>query len=375
MNISDSLYQSVLPFLKKIEVARKRYLITRFISIGGVILWLAPFVFAFLTIIPNALGLLPDPTYDFSAPEPIMCSFRGTTIACKVLLFGFGGMIAPWAWIAITIAMYIYYQPIILAQTEIFSRLLKTVSPNLKFKKRIISTEKVFQSGFFHRNKNTKHIYVLSRGTVEGKIEDVQVEFANVNIINNSYMNSLIIYIPIIGTALVIFVLFLNYLKAFFARNKNLHSSGFKGLFFMADFNKKLKGFTMILPDAYEKHFGFLTKSIQELKKNKGELVYLEDPRFEKEFVIYGTDQVEARFILTPSFMERILALKQKFGKNLLLSFSGSTMYLAIADPQGMMEIPLNQNVINPAILEKPYQDLINCTEIIGALKLNQKIW
>lgn len=42
--------------------------------------------------------------------------------------------------------------------------------------------------------------------------------------------------------------------------------------------------------------------------------VGLEDIRFNKEFVVYGSDQVEAREILTPAFMQQLLDLESGFG-------------------------------------------------------------
>ena len=41
----------------------------------------------------------------------------------------------------------------------------------------------------------------------------------------------------------------------------------------------------------------------------KRERVALEDPVFEKIYEVYGTDQVAARALLHPAFMERMLAL------------------------------------------------------------------
>lgn len=41
--------------------------------------------------------------------------------------------------------------------------------------------------------------------------------------------------------------------------------------------------------------------------------VKLEDPRFEARYEVYGTDQVEARYLLTTTFMERLIALEELF--------------------------------------------------------------
>ena len=72
----------------------------------------------------------------------------------------------------------------------------------------------------------------------------------------------------------------------------------------MADFNKNFNGHTVVLPDTAEKILGKFGQSLQSMS-SRGELVKLEDPEFEKEFCVYGDDQVEARYILSPALMKR----------------------------------------------------------------------
>jgi hypothetical protein len=50
--------------------------------------------------------------------------------------------------------------------------------------------------------------------------------------------------------------------------------------------------------------------------KNKPKLeeIKLEDPEIRKNFVVYSTDQVEARYLLTPSFIQRFKRLKTAYG-------------------------------------------------------------
>lgn len=50
--------------------------------------------------------------------------------------------------------------------------------------------------------------------------------------------------------------------------------------------------------------------------------VKMVDPRFEKAFDVYGTDQVEARYLVHPAYCERLIALEDKFeGKKLKALF------------------------------------------------------
>jgi hypothetical protein len=59
--------------------------------------------------------------------------------------------------------------------------------------------------------------------------------------------------------------------------------------------------------------------------------VGLEDPHFNKEFVVFGSDQVEAREILTPSFMQRLLELEQLFsGSHIRCAFTELDLLIAL---------------------------------------------
>ncbi|MFT5779545.1 MAG: hypothetical protein ACI837_002504, partial [Crocinitomicaceae bacterium] len=109
----------------------------------------------------------------------------------------------------------------------------------------------------------------------------------------------------------------------------------FKGIFFIADFHKNFVGETIVLPDTAEKLFGKLGSLFQKMNISRPKLIKLEDPIFEKAFAVYGTDQVEARYILTPALMSRIMEFKKKSGK-IHLSFLHSKVYIAISVKQNL---------------------------------------
>lgn len=59
--------------------------------------------------------------------------------------------------------------------------------------------------------------------------------------------------------------------------------------------------------------------------------VKLEDPVFEKTFEVYGTDQVEARFLLTPDVMQALVDLETAFkGGKLRCAFDSNQIYVAV---------------------------------------------
>lgn len=71
-----------------------------------------------------------------------------------------------------------------------------------------------------------------------------------------------------------------------------------------------------------------------------GERVRLEDVRFEKLFEVFSTDQVEARYLLTPAFMERFVRLAEKVSAPMEAGFDGNELLLAINGKRGYFSQP-----------------------------------
>lgn len=62
--------------------------------------------------------------------------------------------------------------------------------------------------------------------------------------------------------------------------------------------------------------------------------VALEDPHFEKIFEVFGSDQVEARAILTPAFMQHLVDLEQAYaGNHTRCAFTDGDLLIAIEAP------------------------------------------
>ncbi|MDX2361766.1 MAG: DUF3137 domain-containing protein [Crocinitomicaceae bacterium] len=148
----------------------------------------------------------------------------------------------------------------------------------------------------------------------------------------------------------------------------------FKGIFFIADFNKHFIGETMVLVDTAESMFGKLGTMLQKMNVSRPKLVKLEDPTFEKEFAVYGTDQVEARYILTPAMMSRIVDFKKKTGK-VSLSFLNSNVYIAIDVSKNLFEPPFYKSMLDFELVKEYFNYLVLCVDIVEDLDLNTRIW
>lgn len=76
--------------------------------------------------------------------------------------------------------------------------------------------------------------------------------------------------------------------------------------------------------------------------------VKLEDPEFEKCFEVYGTDQVEARFLLTPDVMQAYLDLEKAFkGSRLRATYHEDRIFVAAE----------GGNLLEPGSMRKPLND------------------
>jgi hypothetical protein len=74
-----------------------------------------------------------------------------------------------------------------------------------------------------------------------------------------------------------------------------------KGIIFTADFNKDFKGITIVSPNDIGSTIGkWISKNIPLLNFSEGQTVELENVAFNKTFLTQSTDQIEARYILTP---------------------------------------------------------------------------
>jgi hypothetical protein len=91
-------------------------------------------------------------------------------------------------------------------------------------------------------------------------------------------------------------------------------------------------------------------------KGRKLERVRLVDPMFEKAFEVWGTDQVEARYLLHPVMMERLIELERVLrGKRLRCAFENGDLLVAVE----------GGNLFEPGDLFKPLVDPARARRIV----------
>ncbi|MDR1583173.1 MAG: DUF3137 domain-containing protein [Prevotellaceae bacterium] len=149
----------------------------------------------------------------------------------------------------------------------------------------------------------------------------------------------------------------------------------FKGIFVCADSNKTFSGKTLVLPDTAEKYLGGFGKWLQKKSGNTvGEMVYMEDVKFEKEFVVYSTDPVEARYLITPKIQEQIFNMKKLLKKDLRLSFVNNNVFIAVSR-DNIFQLDTSLSFIDNKTLKYYMKDIAELLTLIHLLDLNIRIW
>lgn len=150
----------------------------------------------------------------------------------------------------------------------------------------------------------------------------------------------------------------------------------FRGLFLVAEFNKYFKSKTVILPDLAEKTFGNLIGGwLQSINISRGKVIQLDDPEFEKKFVVYGDDPIEARYILSHSMMKRIVEFQKKVSYPLFISFVHNHIHVAIGAGKDLFEPTVFKSLLDYKQAMEYIHTLRNTIGIIEELKLNEKLW
>ena len=141
----------------------------------------------------------------------------------------------------------------------------------------------------------------------------------------------------------------------------------FDGFLVLLDFNKSFVGKTVVKKD------GGLLGQWFKGRSSGMESVALEDPAFEKYFDVYSTDQIEARYLLTTSFMERLLLLKSVLGGNSIsCSFYNRQLLMMVESKKNRFEAG---SIFKPVTFEYETRTVVKelgeIFRIIDKLKLN----
>lgn len=140
----------------------------------------------------------------------------------------------------------------------------------------------------------------------------------------------------------------------------------FRGLFFHLDFNKTLRGVTLVDPKRASAESVGSRSGLTE--------VALESQEFDARYTVHASDEVEARYILTPAMMERILALESQTERPVHLAFKNNRAYLGVNYGRALFEPGIAASTSVEAIHEMAAHFAL-AEAIVDELDLNTRIW
>ena len=346
--------EALMPLIRQAEKARKPYrfietlniFLGRFIFLSGLLLMVVVLVFTdtYDTLMPKLLSILS--LLDSSSPY----------LLSVLLIYAF-----------IVIIFKSQYRR---KEGILLRAFLEKMIPDFIFNpSNSINLQTIQNSGLFLlKNKKTNPKTVISNGNLYGKIDGIGLTIFGLKITGLSKFHNILSYIPFLWILVVM-------AKPLFIKNINQIGVVFMGMFVIAKFNKKIKGRTVVLPGTVEKRVGYLAKTLQSLHFKRNQLVNMEDSEFEKQFLVYSTDQTEARYILTPFLMKRISALQKKIAHPIRLSFKEDNVHMAVEHPNGFLSLSKNKNLVTSNALEDIYHGISTAICIVEDLNLNTKIW
>ena len=228
---------------------------------------------------------------------------------------------------------------------NIISPLINAIDKNLNYSSQMHITQTLFERSEIYTSSVDR---INGNDYVHGHINDIKIKFSDLHA-EKRHRNS---------------------------KGKDNWSTIFQGLFIVAEFNKNFHAKTIVLPDTAQSSFGDLIGSwLQSKNLARPELIKMDDPKFEKEFVVYGTDQVEARYILSHSLMEKLLLFKEKSQHPVAISFVRNHIHLAIEYNRDLFEPSIFHSLLKYKIAMEYVETLHLAIGIVEELKLNQKLW
>lgn len=112
-------------------------------------------------------------------------------------------------------------------------------------------------------------------------------------------------------------------------KNRRLETV-FRGVLITVGFARAFHGSTLVERDGNHMTLFGLRDAIT-IEGRKLERVKMVDPRFEDDFTIWSTDQVEARYLVHPAYVERLIAIEEQFrGRKIRALFHEGNLVIAL---------------------------------------------
>ncbi len=139
------------------------------------------------------------------------------------------------------------------------------------------------------------------------------------------------------------------------------HHVPFSGLIVRATFNKNFEWKTQVYP----KKFKYSGKSN----------VQMDDLRFNQKFQVCSENQTEARYLLSPTLMERLINFSNRTKHKVIVSFYNQNIYIAVNTRKKHFEPRFLKKNRTKKIIQETVDAVKLSEEIVKDLNLNFRIW
>jgi len=144
-------------------------------------------------------------------------------------------------------------------------------------------------------------------------------------------------------------------------------SGRFKGVMIELDMPKSFSGHTFIYENALS------AQALRNKNKIGYEKIHLEDVIFSKAYSIYSTNQIEARYILTPVFMERLKNIAFAFeARYLRMSFQNNKLVLLASTDKDLFLMGNAFKDSNKQTFDTLFDEVCSVLNLVDELKLRK---
>ena len=148
----------------------------------------------------------------------------------------------------------------------------------------------------------------------------------------------------------------------------------FQGIFISAKFNKLLKHKTLVFSRRKLTNKRKFRLKLQSFF-NDGHIIILENNKFNELFVVYGEDEIETRYVLSSSLMEKLIAYQEKLNKDIAFSFVENRMYAAIYTNKNHFEPSISKPLNDKAQIVQHFELYKMLTDMVLDLDLKLRLW
>lgn len=137
----------------------------------------------------------------------------------------------------------------------------------------------------------------------------------------------------------------------------------FKGLYFVAQTDRKFSGQTFVLPA------GESTTTLWESSKMDLKQVDFPHAEFNNFFHVFSTDPAEAQALLKDSIRDRLVEFRSHRTNPVRLSFIGHKINVAISHEKDLFEPRIFKTLIDFKVMEEYYDDLFQAISVMESVE------